>query len=261
MNRIQQILVIAGILLVFGMYFGLDTKPAKQKLVEKSRVIAFESLDIGKLIRDSKATFSQTEQDYLNSLESVAATAPDDSTKIEIYRKLSSDWYRKGELVIAGHYAELIAELDNTAERWSITGTTFGAALNQDLEQREQEYAFNKAVAAFENAISLDPVNLDHRINLAIMYADYPQADQPMKGIQLLLELNRQNPENVAVLYHLARFGMQTGQYERAIVRIEKGLELDPDNNRLICLAAEAYRGAGDNEKATRYQAMCRNKN
>lgn len=258
MNRTQLILLFSGICLVLGMYFGLDTKPGTQKLVEKSRAIAFESLDIGKLIRDEQSALTPEDREYLGSLDAIAGAAPDDSTKIEIYRRLSSEWYRKGNPLIAGHYAELLAELDQTEERWSIVGTTFGAALQQGLEPREQEYAFNKAVAAFENAISLEPGELSNRINRAIMYIEYPEQDQPMKGIQLLLELNRQNPENVPVLYHLARFGIQTGQYEKAIERIEKGLALEPDHERLVCLAEEAYRAVGNSEKAALYQARCK---
>jgi len=60
-----------------------------------------------------------------------------------------------------------------------------------------------------------------------------------MKGIQLLLELNRSNPENVSILYYLARFGMRTGQYEKARERLEKALSLDPAQRRLHCLMAD----------------------
>jgi cytochrome c-type biogenesis protein CcmH/NrfG len=261
MNQMQKIYIAVSIILVLGMFFGLDTKPSEQKLIEKSRANVFESIDIGKLIRDTKITLTASEQDYFSSLEVIAGSTTDDSSKIEVYQRLSSDWYRKGEGVIAGHFAEKLAEIDNDAERWSIVGTTFGAALNQELEPRSGQYAFKKAIEAFENAISLDPDQLNHRLNRAILYAEHPQPDDPMKGIQLLLELNRQNPESIQVLYHLARFGMQTGQYEKAIGRIEKGLLIDPENIKLICLAAEAYKAINDQEKYAIYNAFCTNKN
>ena len=90
------------------------------------------------------------------------------------------------------------------------------------------------------------------------MYIEQPQPDTPMKGIQLLLELNNKNPESVQVLYHLARFGIQTGQNEKAIARIEKGLSIEPDNKKLICLAAKAYRAVNQQEKFAFYDALCK---
>jgi Tfp pilus assembly protein PilF len=79
-----------------------------------------------------------------------------------------------------------------------------------------------------------------------------------MKGIQLLLELNNKHPESVQVLYHLARFGMQTGQNEKALARIEKGLSIDPNNEKLICLAAKAYQAVNLQEKFAFYDALCK---
>jgi predicted Zn-dependent protease len=113
------------------------------------------------------------------------------------------------------------------------------------------------AVRCLENAISLNPGNLDHRINLAICYAELPPADNPMKGIQLLLELNRNNPESSAVLYHLARFGMRTGQYEKAEERLKSALALDPEQRRLHCLMAELQTQRNRPGEAAEYQAKC----
>lgn len=260
MSKIQWIYVAVTAILILGSYFGFETKPPEQKLVEKSRANSFESIDIGKLVRDQKGTLSENDQQYFSSLEALAAATPDDSSQIRIYEQLAGEWYRRGNKVISGHFAEKIANLDNTASRWSITGTTFGAALKSDLEPNTEDYAFDHAVSAFENAVSLDPENLDHRVNLAIMYAEHPIEENPMKGIMMMLELNRQNPESVDILYHLARFGMQTGQYEKAIGRIEKALTIDPDNQKVICLAAKAYRAVNNNEKFAAMNAACENK-
>jgi cytochrome c-type biogenesis protein CcmH/NrfG len=80
-----------------------------------------------------------------------------------------------------------------------------------------------RAVQAFENAISLNPDNASHRLNLALTYTEMPPEDNPMKGILLLRELQEQYPENTQVLNALGRLAIQTGQYARAVERLDAG--------------------------------------
>jgi predicted Zn-dependent protease len=117
--------------------------------------------------------------------------------------------------------------------------------------------ASSAAARCFESAISLNPGEIDYRINLAIVYAEVPPAENPMKGIQSLLELNRQHPENTSVLYHLARFGMRTGQYDKAKERLEKALSIEPGEKRVNCLMAELLKETGEVEKAEQYERVC----
>ena len=258
MTNEQKIYVGIAILALLGMFFGLDTKPSEQKIIEKSRANNFETIDVNSLIANAKETLSEGDRQYLTSLERIAGKADQDSAKLQVLEQLAGDWYRKGFKEISGFYAGKIAELTNTEEAWAITGSTYAAAINAgQLEPKVEEFAFNKAVQAFENAYSLNPNDLNHRINLAIMYAEHPIESNPMKGIQMLLEMNRQNPENTVLLYHLARLGMQTGQYEKAIGRIEKSLAIEPNEKRMVCLAADAYKALNNQEKYVQYNALC----
>ena len=77
-----------------------------------------------------------------------------------------------------------------------------------------------------------------------------------MKGILLLRELDAQNPENIAVNSQLARLAIKTGQFDKAIGRLEKVLVKEPNNSKLICLLAEAYSGA-NNPKAAAMTEKC----
>ena len=108
-----------------------------------------------------------------------------------------------------------------------------------------------------EKAISLDPQNVTYRINLAVCYATMPPEDQPMKGIMSLLSLNEKHPENISVLFWLAKFGLETGQTDKAIGRLQTALELDPEQRRLHCLMASAYRQKGDEATAATFEAKC----
>src|SRR5690606_28169381 len=169
-------------------------------------------------------------------LENVVKGAADDSTRISALEALSAAWYQRGEFLLAGYYAEQIAGIRQDEESWAIAGTTYGAALMDDTESAAGRLAAAGAVRSFAHAIALNRENPEYRINVALCYVESPPAENPMKGIQLLLDLNQDDPENSSVLYHLARLGMRTGQYDKAQERLERALSLRPDDRRLNCL-------------------------
>ena len=196
-------------------------------------------------------------QEYLSSLENLAATTSEDSVQLQVWEQLSGEWYRLDQPVIAGHFAQKIAENLNTAGSWSITGTTFASVLDSETDEKILDFAFQRAVQAFENAISVDPENVDYRTNLAICYAKRPIPENPMKGILMLLEQNRQHPENVSVLFHLANFGVQTGQFEKAAERLSKALALEPENRKVNCLASKVFVEVGKMKEAEESRRRC----
>lgn len=53
----------------------------------------------------------------------------------------------------------------------------------------------------------------------------------PMRGIMMLREILQEDPDNVEAHWHLGQFSIQSGQYDKALVRFKKVLELDPDNH------------------------------
>ena len=114
-----------------------------------------------------------------------------------------------------------------------------------------------EGVMAFENAISINPDNIAHKVNLALCYAERPPVDNPMKGVLMLVELNKSAPKNVLVLNTLARLAIRTGQYDRAIERLSTAIEEEPNNEKSICLLAQAYEAKGDTENASVFKQRC----
>jgi len=73
----------------------------------------------------------------------------------------------------------------------------------------------------------------------------------------MLLDLNREHSENVLVLNTLARLAIRTGQYDRAIERLEKARSIEPNNANTSCLLAQAYEGNGNTEQAQAFAERC----
>ncbi|MEM9823288.1 MAG: tetratricopeptide repeat protein [Bacteroidota bacterium] len=254
----SQWIVLSSVMLLFSiLYFGLNNKSSNRGKIDRTRSLTAESTDIGALLPPAKAELSPDNAAIVGALEAALAEAQNDSSKIELIEQLSGNWYRWGRPDISGYYAEQIALKINSARAWSIAGTTYAIGTQRSSEDKVRTFCTGRAVKAFENAISLEPENIDHRLNLAVCLADNPPANNPMRGIKMLLDLNTQNPEEVKVLNTLARFGLQTGQFEKAVQRLEKVLTIDPANQTAICLLSKAYEGLGQTAKAAGYAEKC----
>lgn len=256
-NKSQLIFVSLFIAFFFILYFGCETKPNKQALIEKSRVLNQESTDIRVIMADAKKKIKTQESSLIDVLETDLSKTIDDSLKMIPLEKLASQWYQYGFPEISGYYAEQIADLDNLASSWSIAGTTFGLCLKAEKEDKIRSYCSKHAVESFENAISLEPRNIDHSLNMALVYVDRPPKDNPMKGIQLLLGLNDKNPNNTKVLNQLGRLSMGTNQWENALKRLLEVLDIDPDNKIAICMLPKVYEALGDKIQSNAFKIKC----
>lgn len=239
------------------MFLGFDTVPSDQAQIEKSRALNFETAELEGMVQASTAALPADEQTFFRTFENIVRTSTVDSARIQALEQLSAGWYQRGGYAEAGYYAEQIAELAPSALNWEAAAMTFWNCINADLEMTTRTLCRSHAEQCFQNAISLDPENVTYRVNLAVCNATLPPSDNPMKGIQSLLSLNEKYPENTSVLFWLAKFGLDTGQTDKAIARLNTALEIAPDERRLHCLIAEAYSQIGDSANAERHLAEC----
>ncbi|MFN7116888.1 MAG: tetratricopeptide repeat protein [Saprospiraceae bacterium] len=257
MNKMQWIVLGSAVVLFLILYFGCDTKPATQKALEKTRALKVESTDLSELLLTAKPGLDASQAATVAALEEALETANSDSSRAEVLKQLSGAWYQLGQPAIAGTYAQQVAEVLNDEQSWSITGTTFSICLQMTTDEAVRNYCMGRAVQAFENAISISPDNVAHRVNLALTYTEMPPKDEPMKGILMLRELNQQQPNNVLILNSLARLAIKTGQFDRAKERLEEAVAIEPQNVNTICMLAQVYEQLGDAAKAKSFADQC----
>lgn len=254
-----QYLTIGGfVVFFFLLYFGCETKPKDIAELEKSRGSQLEATGFDNLNIAGRATLSLEDLVLVDEwTRTIAMEENPDSIKIETFKQLSSFWYQKGQIGLAGHWAEQIAMKKGDEESWSIAGTTYTLCIKANEDEKIRSYCTGRALKAFENARSLNPNEITHRINEALVFIENPLPKEPMKGILELRALNTEFPDNVQVINQLARLAIQTNQFDRAIERLTQALQLDPDNSTSICLLADAYKGSGDETAFEMYRQKC----
>ncbi|MBK8701314.1 MAG: hypothetical protein IPN29_17925 [Saprospiraceae bacterium] len=256
MSKSQILVLSLSLILFIVLYFGCETKPKQIRELETSRSLTMQVTGIENILSEAKKRLNP---DQLNTIETLTAQIGEDSARATMLEMLSSKWYEFGDLAIAGHYAEELATLRNDEMSWSIAGTTYTLGLKNAMDDKIRQFSKSKALAAFEKALSINPANIDHKINMALCYVEMPDESQPMKGILMLRELNELHPENVNVLIQLARLALRTNQLEKATDRLNQALKLDKNNKAALCLFSEVYLAAGDKEKAAYYRDKCSN--
>ncbi len=240
------------------IYLGCDTKSKEQAALVTTRAENLEIINIDRVISEAKQQLQGNDLLIIENLELSLGKDKEDSLKIKSLKSIASFWYQKGFPLVSGHYANTIAnklKVDEMA--WSICGTTFAIASKSMEDENQQKYAVSKSRLAFENALSINSEKIDNRINLALSYVDFPLQENPMKGVLMLVELNKQYPENSAVLFQLGRLALGTNQLEKAVERLSKVVELTPENKEAHCLLAEAYSKKGDSTNAQKEFEIC----
>ena len=259
MTRQQYILIGSVTLLFFILYFACETKPPGQQQVEQSRILQAEATNVNLLMREAHDELPANQLSTIQALQQELAQAENDSVRVEILQQLSGRWYESGYPSIAGHYAQELAEVKGVEEAWSIAGTTYAICVQRAEDDKVREFCNQRAITAFENAISLNPNQVQHQVNLALTYTESPPPNEPMKGVLMLRELEQTFPDSPLVYTSLAKLAIRTGQFERSIQRLTQALEIDPANLNAICLLAQAHAGAGNAAEAQRFEQQCRN--
>lgn len=257
MNKKQWIVITSAAILFCALYFGFNTSPDKHKLIEEQRKLSAVSTDITSLLREAKESLTPQQIAVLSPMESAIEGTSEDSLRSELLKQLSSTWYSFNQASIAGFYAEEVAQIERNEEAWSVAGTTYSICVQREPEGKTRSFCTERAISSLEKAYSLNPSNIQHRTNLALVYAENPPKENPMKGILMLVELNKQYPENVSVLTQLGRLAIKTGQFEKAIQRLEKAVQLDPENPIANCLLARAFDEAGQQAQAEKFKGIC----
>lgn len=253
----QYIAIILSVCLVVVFYVGCSTKDPKMKSVEKSRLESFEVLSIESVKKVAFDSLSADQRAFYQGLTLELDQKTEEKDRIATMKKISGFWFQQGNFAMAGDVADRIAKKANTPEAWSIAATTYVAGMKNEKNDNIRNFCQSKAVDCFERAIEMEPNNVNHRTNLAVCYAEKPPKDNPMKGILMLLDLDKKHPDNVGVLFQLARFGMQTNQYDKAINRLLRVIKINPNIIKAHCLLADAYKTIDNLSAANKHLKVC----
>jgi tetratricopeptide (TPR) repeat protein len=240
-NRAQVTLILGAVVVIVLLLFA-NTKLPK-KVAEKG-VVATENkqeIPVESIIDEARKAMSVEKQESLAVLESKLNTQ-----SAEAFEGIIAFWEKENNPVVAAFYSEQKATSFPTEQNWEAVANRYYKAV-RFVEKEAKQPLFDKAIASFEKVLLINTNNTNAKIDLAACYVE--GSAQPMKGIGLLREVEKTDSNNVKLQQAFANFSMQSGQFDKAIVRFEKVLHLKPDLIDTYLYLADIYRQQGNTKK------------
>lgn len=254
----QFIVVITGILAVALLFIFGRTTENKKDLISPTKVNGIKSFDIQHFIEDAKLKFTPQQAIYVAKLENNITRGDVPAQEIIASNDLANFWkdsIRSFEPYI--FYLSKASKLDNSEKKLTFAAQLFLEGLRGEEDEAKLNWETTEAIDLFERALKLNPENDDLRIGLGSCYIygkgrnGNPQ--ETMKGIQELLSVARKDSNNMKAQLVLGVGGLVSGQYDKALERLQRVVKKEPNNLEAISFLADTYAAKGNKEEAIRW--------
>ncbi len=171
-----------------------------------------------------------------------ALKSASENEKVDLQKQLAQKWDDLNQAAPAAFYYELVAQKEPGFSPWLKAGNKFTDAYQQTTDTIMQPALVQKAIYAYQQADKLQPNTPEVKTGLGIAYVS--GTPNPMQGIQLLLDVVKNDPENLKANLNLGLFSMKSGQYEKAVERFKTVISLAPSAEAWFYLAS-SYENMG----------------
>jgi tetratricopeptide (TPR) repeat protein len=198
----------------------------------------------------------------ISDTEGQLKNAPDDVARLSLQKKLAKQWDDVNQPAPAAFYYQAIAGKENTFGDWLTAGNHFNDAFTSTQDTLSQPALVNDAIECFEAASKMRPADLDAKTGLGIAYVNQfslgiGQDGGPPKGVMLLLDVVRQDPNNINANLNLGKFAVNSRQYDKAVERFKTVIAQKPSADAYFYIA-ESYKQLGMKKEAIDAYQKCR---
>ncbi|TAG05607.1 MAG: hypothetical protein EAZ44_03260 [Cytophagia bacterium] len=129
----------------------------------------------------------------------------------------------------AAYYQEKIALKNDNIQNWQKAGDSFYEAFKYavSIDEKKAVTLAEKTQKYYEKIVAQNPNDLDTKANLAMTYIF---DKNPMKPVLTLKDNLDKNENHELTLLHLGMLAIRSGQLDKAVIRFEKIIQLNPKN-------------------------------
>lgn len=260
MSKKQLIISLSGLALVILLFkFGSTTAPKSK--VEAPVTNASKSFDILKFITEEKKRLSPSQIVNLGKLENSVTRGDVNSQLITSNTQLANFWkdtVKSFEPYV--YYLSEAAKLDKSEKNLTFAAQLILDNLRAEQDEAKLNWKTTQAIDLFEKAIELYPNNDDLKVGLGSCYVfgkgRVGGPSETMKGIQQLLSVVRKDSNNMKAQMMLGVGGFVSGQYDKAIERLNKVVIAQPENIEAIAFLADTYAAKGNKTEAIKWYTI-----
>jgi tetratricopeptide (TPR) repeat protein len=218
---------------------------------ERPKPASFDSI-----ITSSRKLLSKAAADSVTNIEKELSAMHDSSRMAAVFNKLSKVWEHSNQLPVKAYYAAKAAKLENSEKNLTFAGQFFLQLMENESTPSVQVWEAEEAVSCLEQSLKINPDNEETKLALATGYIE--GTGEPMKGVQILLAIVNEKPNDIPANMLLGRMSIQSGQFDKAVGRFETVIKQEPENKEALYFLAQAYGGKGDKKKAIELLEKCK---
>jgi tetratricopeptide (TPR) repeat protein len=190
----------------------------------------------------------------LNTLENSISRGDVKDQQLHIYHQLASFWSDSAQIFepFAWYEAEA-ARLENSEKSLTFAARLFLDNLQNDEVAQRRLWKALQAKDLFERSLKINPDNDSAKVGLGACYLFGGISATPMEGISKIREVVEKDSTNIYAQMMLIRGSVMSGQYDKAINRLQIVNRLDPANAEAIVMMADLYERTGDKSNAAKW--------
>lgn len=213
-----------------------------------------KEININNILTASRQQLNPGQQAYIAQLETAVVRGDVKEQQIKVYRQLAAFWKDSAHMLLPfAYYSAQAAKLENSQKSLTFAAQFFLDGVRRQDNAGLQRWMALQAKELFEKALQLDPKNDSLKIGLGSCYLFGNISDTPMEGIQMIREVADRDPENMYAQFMLGMGGLASGQLDKAIERLTKVVQHQPDNVEALLILAEACERKGDKVTAVKW--------
>lgn len=242
-RKIQIALVAAAIGLFVLLFIAPKTHKSEKETIAANNAVSNDAT-LDAYLNVVEKTLSITEKSSYDTLVNNANLSKVDSAFVSV----AKFWDNRKRPDLAAFFVEKTAIRTKTSSMlYAKAGDRYYYAIRFTKDNTEIPVLYQCAMRNYQKALDLDEKNIDAKIQLAACYVEGSQ--DPMKGITLLREIEKVDSNNVKLQLSFAFFSVKSQQWDKAIKRFEKVLQIDPLFIEAYLHLADAYEQQGDKTK------------
>jgi tetratricopeptide (TPR) repeat protein len=260
LKKPQWIFVAVAILLVAAIYsFGNIIPPKKNQPVVETQHSENDGHDHGpvqlvstdSILDAAKKRLNPDLANRLSKLETLTINQVDKPQLLSGYHKLSHFWSDSARVFEPyAWYEGEAARLENSEKTLTFAAHLFLGNLQEEQDVTLRKWKALQAKDLFERSLKLNPDNDSSKVGLGACYLFGNISEFPMEGIRIINGVLEKDSTNMYAYMVLINGALISGQYDKAINRLETVNRIYPGRPDMMIYLADLYAMTGDPKNA-----------
>ena len=210
-----------------------------------------DGISVDTVLAMAKKNLSAEQVVRINTLENSITRGAVKDQQLAVYHQLAHFWQDSARLFepFAWYEAEA-ARLENSEKNLTFAARLFLDNLQDEGDAGLRKWKALQAKDLFERSLKINPDNDSAKVGLGACYLFGDISASPMEGILKIREVVAKDSNNEYAQVTLARGALITGQYDKAVSRLNMVNKQHPDNVEVMLLLAEAAERTGNKADA-----------